>query len=280
MDGTREAEGEAQPPSSPQIQTAQPKLLSAPLAALQFLTLTPPIVRRPFTPVEMGWSVGCFPLVGALLGGLLAGLNWGLTRVFPAGVSATLLLAFWVVITGALHLDGFLDACDGLFGGRTSESRLRIMHDERVGAFGVAGGVLLLLLKATALTAAAPRLVPLLLAPTLARWGMALAVVAFPYARPRGLGRAMKDHAGWGQAALATVVALAVAWFAGGWMGLLAAALAVLTTGALAGFALSRLPGLTGDVYGAVCEAVEVVVLLFFAIDIAWMSASAMSASA
>ena len=269
MDGTREAEGEARPSSPAQVRTTRTRLLSVPLAALQFLTLTPPIVRRPFTPVEMGWSVSCFPLVGALLGGLLAGLNWSLARLFPAGVSAALLLASWVGITGALHLDGLLDACDGLFGGRTPESRLRIMRDERVGAFGVAGGVLLLLLKATALTVVAPRLTPLLLAPTLARWSMALAIVAFPYARTRGVGRAMKDHAGWGQATLATVVALAVAWFAGGWMGLVAAALAVVTTGALAGFALSRLPGLTGDVYGAVCEVVETVVLLLFVVDVA-----------
>ena len=45
--------------------------LYALLAALQFLTIAPPIVRRPFTVVEMGRAVGYFPLVGALLGGLL-----------------------------------------------------------------------------------------------------------------------------------------------------------------------------------------------------------------
>ena len=248
--------------------------LVAPLAAVQFLTLAPPIVRRPFTPVEMGWAVGCFPLVGLLLGGLLAGLDWVLVHIFPSstcpsgvcpsGVSAALVIAGWVIVTGALHLDGFLDACDGLFGGHTPESRLHIMRDERVGAFGLAGGVLLLLVKVASLATVSHRAVPLLLAPTLARWGMTMAVVLFPYARAEGLGRAMKDHAGWGQAALATATALGVAWLAGGWSGLVAAALAVAAAWALARFTLARLPGLTGDIYGAICESIEVLVLLFF----------------
>ena len=138
--------------------------LVAPLAAVQFLTLVPPIVRRPFTPVEMGWAVGCFPLVGLLLGGLLAGLDWALVHIFPSGISAVLVIAAWVIVTGALHLDGFLDACDGLFGGYTPVSRLHIMHDERVGAFGLAGGVLLLLIKVASLATASHRTVALLVA--------------------------------------------------------------------------------------------------------------------
>jgi adenosylcobinamide-GDP ribazoletransferase len=225
-------------------------------------------VRRTFTPQEMGRAVGYFPLVGALLGTLLAGLDRALASIFPAGVSTVLVLAAWVVATGALHLDGFLDACDGLFGGYTPEARLEIMRDERVGAFGLAGGVLLLLLKTTALAATPSRATSLLLAPTLARWGMALAVVAFPYARPKGLGRAMKDHASWGQVALATAIGLAVAWLAAGWLGLVALALAGATAWAVARFVLARLPGLTGDVYGAISETVEVVILLLFAMGI------------
>jgi len=244
------------------------RLFAPPLAAFQFLTLVPPVVRRPFAPLEMGRAVGYFPLVGVLLGGLLVGLDRGLARLFPADVSAPLLLAAWVIATGALHLDGFLDACDGLFGGHTIEARLRIMRDERVGAFGLAGGVLLLLLKYAALAAAPHRAVALLLAPTLARWGMTLAVILFPYARAQGLGRAMKDHAGWVQAALATGIALATAWFAGGWLGLAALGLAGVATLGAARFVLARLPGLTGDIYGAICETVEVLVLLLFAAEV------------
>lgn len=239
--------------------------LVPPLAALQFLTLMPPIVRRAFRPRELGRAVGYFPLVGVLLGALLTGLDRGLTRIFSPSISAALVLTTWVIATGALHIDGFLDTLDGLFGGHTSDMRMEIMRDEQVGAFGLSGGVLLMLLKMTALTAVREPVSALLLTPTLARWGMTLAVVAFPYARPKGLGRALKDHAGWRQAALATSIALATAWFGRDCLGLPAMALSGALTWAMARFVLTRLSGLTGDVYGAIGETVELVLLLFFA---------------
>jgi len=239
--------------------------LIPPVAALQFLTLAPPIVRRMFTAPEMGAAVGYFPLIGALLGALLALLDWGLGFVFPAAVSTVLILVASVLFTGALHLDGFLDACDGLFGGHTPERRLEIMRDERVGAFGLAGGVLLILLKWSALTALTDRAVPLILALTLSRWAMSLAIVAAPYARPQGLGRAIKDHAGKAQILLSTVWALGIALLAGHWLGLFAALVTLLTTWLFARLALRLVPGLTGDLYGAISEGVEVVVLLIYA---------------
>jgi adenosylcobinamide-GDP ribazoletransferase len=257
-------------PTSPVRGGAELRTPLVPLAAaLQFLTVTPPLVRRPFTPAELGRSVGWFPLVGALLGATLAGLDWLLTWAFPPGVTAALVLAAWVLATGSLHLDGFLDSCDGLFGGHTPEARLRIMRDERAGAFAVIGGILLLLLKYAALSGNPDRLAALVLAPVVGRWGMALAVVAFPYGRAEGLGRAMKDNAGAAQLVLASAVAgAAVGVFAWLLPGGLRAALALPLAGVMvwAGgrFVMRRLPGLTGDIYGALCVLVEVAVLLLF----------------
>jgi adenosylcobinamide-GDP ribazoletransferase len=208
--------------------------------------------------------VGYFPLVGALIGGFLVGFDRLLVLFLPPSVTAALVLTGWVLCTGGLHLDGFLDSCDGLFGGRTPEDRLRILRDERVGAFAVIGGVLLLLVKFQGLAAISQRGAALCLAPVLGRWGMAVAVVAFPYARPEGLGRTMKDHARWGQALLASAIAVVAAWLLAAGFGLIL----ILLSGALiflfAHFVLTRLPGLTGDIYGALCELLEVLVLLSF----------------
>jgi adenosylcobinamide-GDP ribazoletransferase len=236
--------------------------LLPPLAALQFLTLTPPIVRRAFTPQELGRAVGYFPLIGALLGSVLVGLDHLLSSALPANLTAALLLTGWVIATGALHIDGFLDTLDGLFGGYTPVKRMAIMRDEAVGAFGLAGGVLLLILKLTALTSVTERGSALVLAPTLSRWGMSLSIVLFPYARAEGLGRAMKDQATWKQAILATLTALAIAWLAGGYVGWVALATAGVLTWTVARFVLSRIPGLTGDIYGALGEILELAVLL------------------
>lgn len=234
------------------------------IAAVQFLTIAPPLLRRSFAPAEFGRAVGYFPLIGLFIGVFLIGLDRLFALFLPSGVAAALLLTGWILCTGALHLDGFLDSCDGLFGGRTPEDRLRILHDERVGAFAVIGGVLLLLVKFQALAALHNRNAALCLAPVLGRSGMAVAVVAFPYARIEGLGRAMKDHAGWSQALLASAIAIVSAWFAAAWVGLILLLLGGVLMFVLSRFVLTRLPGLTGDIYGALCELLEVLVLLGF----------------
>ncbi len=208
-----------------------------------------------FTPQELGRSVAYYPLVGVLLGVLLAGLDAILTYILPCNVIAVLVLAAWVILTGALHLDGYLDSCDGLFGGHSPERRLEIMRDERVGAFGLAGGVLLLLLKYTALVALPAegglvpnRAVALLLAPTLGRWAMSSVVVAFPYARSEGLGRVVKDRSGRKELALATVFALAIAGLTASWLGWVAVVVAGVLGWGVARFALTRVQVQGGQV--------------------------------
>lgn len=236
-----------------------------PLAiAVQFLTIMPTIVNRVFTPREMARSVGFFPLVGLGLGALLAGTNVLLGRVFPDTVSSAIVLSLWVILTGALHLDGFLDSCDGIFGGNTPEKRLEIMRDERVGAFALAGGLLLMLVKFTSILALAGQGRSLILAPMLGRWGITLAIFSFPYAREQGLGRQMKDHISWMQVLLGSIVTIPVSWILGGWDGLIAVGIVGVIVWGGSSFVLTRIPGLTGDIYGALCEVGEVGVLLTF----------------
>ena len=235
------------------------------MAALQFLSVTPPLVRRPFTPQELGRAVGFFPLAGTLLGLALTGLDRALSPRIPVNLESALLLTGWVVVTGALHIDGFVDTLDGVLGGHTTDRRMAIMHDENVGAFGLAGGVLLLVLKLAALAALPSRESALVVVPTLARWGMSMSIILFPYARAEGLGRTMKDRAGWVQLAVATVSALLIAWFGSGWLGFAAAVATLLLTCLVVRFILARIPGLTGDTYGALGETLELALLILFA---------------
>jgi adenosylcobinamide-GDP ribazoletransferase len=137
------------------------------------------------------------------------------------------------------------------------------MRDSRVGAFGVAGGGLLLLAKYAAIVSL-PQLSGLLLAPVLGRWAVSIAIFAFPYAREKGMGRDMKDNVRWLEVILATVVTLLAVWFFASWTGLLAFAIAGVVLWIGVSFILRRIPGLTGDSYGALCELIELVVLLVF----------------
>jgi adenosylcobinamide-GDP ribazoletransferase len=233
------------------------------ITAIAFLTALP-APRREASADALARALPAFPLVGALIGGLLAALDALLSPVLPVGPRTVLLLIALVALTRGLHVDALMDVCDGLFGGFTPERRLAIMRDSHVGAFGVLGAVLDLLLRYAALTALGGhwRVAGLLLPAIAGRWAMTIAIVAFPYARPAGLGRAFKDAAGWRDAAGASLVALVLATAAGWPAGavVLLPALLMLLLGAW--FMLRRLPGLTGDCYGALNELVEGMVLV------------------
>jgi adenosylcobinamide-GDP ribazoletransferase len=78
------------------------------------------------------------------------------------------------------------------------------------------------------------------------------------------MGRDMKDNVRWPQVILATIITILAAWLFAGWAGLLAFALAGVILWLGASFILRRIPGLTGDSYGALCELAELAVLLLF----------------
>ncbi len=244
--------------------------MTAFVAGLQFLLVSPAFIRRPFTPRELGHATGFYPLVGLLLGAVLAGADVLLGKVFPVPVRSALILALWIALTGALHFDGFLDSCDGLLGGGTPERRLEIMRDEHTGAYGLAAGALILLIMFSALNAVeAQRWVVLLVAPVVGRWAMTLAVIVFPYARAEGLGRDIKDNAHTTQAVIATVTMLvavdAVALLRQDFVPLIAVVAAAAALALSASFVLRRIPGMTGDTYGAINMLAETAVLLTFA---------------
>jgi len=242
------------------------------LAALGFLTIIPLPWRREVSLEEVGRSIGYFPVVGIIIGLILAGLNWLLGLLLPSIVVNALLIVFMVVISGALHLDGFVDTCDGIAGHKTVEERWRVMHDSRAGAFGIVGVFLLLLVKYVSLSSVPENLlmVTLVLMPVVSRWAMVYTVFAYPYARPAGLGKIFKQGASWQRFTTATVITLAVA------IGL--ARLANITYFYLAGLAIMlaiwvivvamatylkrKFAGLTGDTYGAINEVAEVCVLI------------------
>src|SRR5438309_6666621 len=153
-------------------------------SALQFLS------RIPVPPgnYRLEESVVWLPVVGLLLGAILAGVDWALRLVgMDQLVGSTVVVVLLLVLSGALHADGLMDTCDAVFGHASPERRLEIMRDPRVGAFGVVGLVCVVALKIAAVYAlpASIRLQLLLLAPALGRWSIVLLATVFPYGRAR-----------------------------------------------------------------------------------------------
>lgn len=232
--------------------------------ALQFLTRLPVAGPGDYSDADLGRSMVMYPLVGLLIGALLAVLHKALGAT-DAGVQAALLLVAWVVITGALHLDGLADSADAWLGGHGDAARtLAIMKDPRSGPAAVAAVVLVLIVKFAALGALvqAGAWQALLLAPVLGRAAAVALFLTTPYVRPHGIAARHVEHLPRRAAGLALSAAavLAVVLGGGGGFGLVVAA--VLTGYALRSMMIHRLGGSTGDTAGALIELVEGAVLL------------------
>ena len=236
------------------------------LIALQFLTRLP--IRLPGMPApdQLGRSLLWYPLVGLLLGGVLAIAAWLLSAA-AAPLAAALLLALWVLASGGLHLDGLADTADAWVGGFGDRERtLAIMKDPCCGPIAVVSLVVLLLLKFAALWTllAAGHWAALLLAPLLGRSALLLLFLGTPYVREGGLGSAMAANLpardGW-----RVLLGAALACLLAGWSGLLALLVAALAFALCRRALLRRLGGTTGDTAGAVLELLECAVLVALA---------------
>jgi len=231
-------------------------------AALQFLTIIP--WRRKFSPEEIGRSIGYFPVVGILIGLILAGLNYLLSLFLPSAIVNVLLVVSLLIISGALHLDGLVDTCDGIAGHKTPEERWQVMHDSQAGGFGIIGACCLLLVKCISLDSVPQSLMllTLILLPVVSRWAMVYAVFAYPYARPSGLGKVFKQGARWPQLTMATLIALVVAVASLQLAGLAVMFAIWVIVMAMAIYLKRKFAGLTCDTYGAINEVAEVCVLI------------------
>ncbi|MBL4890077.1 MAG: adenosylcobinamide-GDP ribazoletransferase, partial [Candidatus Lindowbacteria bacterium] len=107
-------------------------------SALTFLTVLPfPKTNAKPSSDTLGNTLKYYPLVGLILGLILAGTGMALLLFVPPMLTALIITVLWALLTGGLHLDGVSDTCDGLFSSRTPERSLEIMKDSHIGTMGV-----------------------------------------------------------------------------------------------------------------------------------------------
>ena len=116
--------------------------------AVIFLTRVP-VGGTGYRDDDWRWSTGWFPVVGALIGGLLSCLWLLCTPALSSWTIAALSLSLSQLLTGGFHEDGLADTADALGGAYTQDRILDILKDSRVGAFGAMSLFCVLLLKAS-----------------------------------------------------------------------------------------------------------------------------------
>jgi adenosylcobinamide-GDP ribazoletransferase len=197
------------------------------------------------------------PVVGALLGLVLAGLHLGLRAAgSPELVAGGVTVAAGALLTRGLHLDGLADTVDALGSYRSGAAALEIMKKADIGPFGVVALAVTVLIQAAALTSAGPWAI-------VTAWAagrLAITVACrrgVPAARPDGLGALVASTVPrWALAVSAGFVgALALAAVPGRpWQGPAAVVISLFAVVLLLRHAVRRFGGITGDVLGAAVE--------------------------
>ncbi len=238
-------------------------------AGLAFLTVLPIPARWCGESRDLERSLVWFPLIGLMIGGLIAGFDSGVNALLPVLPASVLTVIAMVAISGALHLDGLADTADGFLSSRPRERILEIMRDSRVGPMGVLAIVGILLLKVATVASLPPpvRFGTLVLLPLAGRTAPVLIMSTLGYVREQGLGTAFQRKSGFFAPLLALASLAAAGFLAAGPAGLVAVASAVGGTAIFALWCRARIGGYTGDTLGAACELAEVapalVVLMF-----------------
>lgn len=237
------------------------------LIALQFLTIFPVRIPGRIKEEEAAASLAYFPLIGLIIGLILAAISQA-SGFLPPAVIISIIIASLIMLTGGLHLDGFADTCDGLYAGRTKESSLEIMRDPHIGTMGAAAIAVLFLFKFTVLLNIPEENLwkALIIAPVFAKNWLVLACYKSKYAREEGKAKLFIEKAKLKNVITASLISLAVILALGQIKGVTACLISSFFLFLFVSYIKKRIGGMTGDMIGAVHEAAEVLFLFLFLI--------------
>jgi len=259
------------------------------LWALKFLTIIPIDREDRIKPKGPFRVVYWFPIVGLCIGIFLSLAYLPFYFFFPPLVRDALIILVYIAITGALHLDGLADTCDGIWGGWNKEKRLEIMRDSHIGSFGTIGLICLLGLKYVSLlsvgeisaTNISPfsasvkcascfispvllnKCVALMVMPVAGRWAQVCAAGLSTYARNEsGTGSFITEVTTRKQVIYASLFPVFLFWFFYNLSGFMIFAIIIIFTLGWIWYIKKKIGGMTGDTLGATNEIVELVFLL------------------
>ena len=228
--------------------------------ALGFFTRLPIPAWVPWSPQRLTDAGRYLPLVGWVVGAIAALSVLGFALILPPSLAVLLSMALTVRITGAFHEDGFADSCDGLGGGWEKERVLAIMKDSRIGSYGAAALIIMLLAKFCALIELKPSLIPLAMIAghALSRLCATAVMTSLDYVRDEGKAKPMSAKISPAARVFALLTALLPLLFLPWSQVLTGLVLAAFATLWLARLFKRRIGGYTGDCLGAVQQLSEV----------------------
>ena len=241
------------------------------IALFKFTTRLPLGNSSNFTEDGVGKSMKFFPLVGIRLGLIMYTAHTLLSLYINSSlVIAAIIVVIYVILTGALHLDGLSDTFDGIFSYRSKQRMLEIMKDSRVGANGVIVLVLYFILNIIFLADLESIELPMgafiLLYPVIGRMNTVINCATAPYARTSGMAKDFVEQTDYKGFLISFLITMGYAYAVLTYFKLDISIIAIVPIMAILGYYFARLMtrkigGVTGDTLGAVLELTQVVML-------------------
>lgn len=231
---------------------------------LQFLTRIPIKADMAADEADFAKGIVYFPIVGLIIGSFNLLVYRAADMIAGGLFPIVCCLLANTAITGALHLDGIADTCDGIFSSRTKDRMLEIMRDSRIGTNGTLAILFDVLLRLALLNSMGGVLAMLsiLLAPVVAKTLVVLLISISVYARPGGMGGLFLGKLSPVRTAMAYVMGAGITLaFLKLWGIAVILACTVVCLG-YRQFIYAKLQGMTGDTLGAANEVIEIALLL------------------
>ena len=236
------------------------------IAAIAFITILPLGKSTRYDPKGM---IPFFPVVGLILGTLLAVFDAAALQLWSRPVVSILDVVLLAVLTGAFHLDGLGDAADGLLSHRSKEKALVIMKDSRIGVMGLVAIVSALAIKWGGIWGLENhRGLLLVIIPAYARGSMIFGIRFLEYGRPDG-GTGYDFFGGTSNPLVFLGLLIPfVLSFLLGWRCIILNGAFLIITGALLMYYKRRMGCITGDMLGAMAEILESLLFLLVSIKV------------
>jgi len=228
---------------------------------IQFMTRIPVFVNVEYDEEKLGKSIKYFPLVGAIIGIFLYGINILAGKItVNRQIAAIIIIIVEIFITGLIHIDGLADTADGLFSYAEKEKILEIMKDPRVGTNGAVALILYFMTKVILLSEIRPEYI--ILYPVISRLSTSINAGLGEYARKNGMSNGIIGKNGKKEAGISIIITMILSFIILKVKGLIILIFAILFILLLMKGVKRKIGGITGDTMGASLELTSILVLL------------------
>ena len=228
---------------------------------IQFMTRIPVFVNVEYDEEKLGKSIKYFPLVGAIIGIFLYGINILAGKItVNRQIAAIIIIIAEIFITGLIHIDGLADTADGLFSYAEKEKILEIMKDSRVGTNGAVALILYFMTKVILLSEIRPEYI--ILYPVISRLSTSINAGLGEYARKNGMSNEIIAKNGKKEAVISIIITMILSFIILKVKGLIILIFAILFILLLMKGVKRKIGGITGDTMGASLELTSILVLL------------------